>query len=378
VDKFVVGGLGLARCAMTKDGKLPRALNAWRRKYACSAVIEPPNILSGIWSPKMKIHFNRFAKYVWGVLIFNLLVILWGAYVRASGSGAGCGSHWPLCNGEVIPQSQQIATLIEFTHRLSSGASLLLIIGLFIWAFRAYPKGHVVRLGASLSLVFIITEALIGAGLVLFKWVAKDASVGRVISISLHLINTFLLLASLSLTAWWSTGGKPVRLKDPGSVLVGLAIGLVGVLALGVTGAITALGDTLFPSSSLAEGFQQDFSSTAHFLVRLRFWHPLIAISVGLYLIFIAGLLGFLRSDQHVRRFVLVFVLLFLIQLGIGVTNLALLAPVWMQIIHLLFADLVWISLVLMAATTLSQSEGLLETAEEQRPLPYVDSHSTT
>jgi heme A synthase len=328
----------------------------------------------------MKIQFKlkRFSKYAWGVLIFNLLVILWGAYVRASGSGAGCGSHWPLCNGEVIPQSQQVATLIEFTHRLSSGTSLLLIIGLFLWAFRAYPKDHVVRLGASLSMVFIITEALIGAGLVLFRWVAKDASIGRVISISLHLVNTFLLLASLSLTAWWSTGGKPIRLKDQGALLVWLFIGLVGVLLLGVTGAITALGDTLFPSSSLAEGFQQDFSPAAHFLIRLRFWHPLIAISAGFYLIFVASLLGFLRSDQQLRRFALVFVILFLVQLGIGVTNLALLAPVWMQIIHLLFADLVWISLVLTAATALSQSMVSLEAARKQQPSPYADSHSTT
>jgi heme A synthase len=326
----------------------------------------------------MKLNLNRFSKYVWGILILNLVVILWGAFVRASESGAGCGSHWPLCNGEVLPQSPQIATLIEFTHRLSSGASLLLILGLFVWALRAYPRGHVVRLGASLSMVFIITEALIGAGLVLFKWVAKDASTGRVISISFHLINTFLLLASLSLTAWWSTGGKPARLRDQRNLVVWLGIGIIGVLALGVTGAITALGDTLFPSSSLAEGLQQDFSSTAHFLVRLRIWHPLIAISVGFYLIFVATLLGFLRSDPYIKRFALVFVLLFLIQLGIGVINLALMAPVWMQIIHLLMADLVWIALVLMTATSFAERKVAFETAEKKRALPYADSHSIT
>ena len=326
----------------------------------------------------MKLKLNRFSKYAWGVLIFNLAVILWGAYVRASGSGAGCGSHWPLCNGEVVPQYPQIATLIEFAHRLSSGASLLLILVLFVWALRVYPKGHAARSGASLSMVFIITEALIGAGLVLFQWVAKDASIGRVISISLHLINTFLLLASLSLTAWWSTGGKPVHLKNQGNLVVWLGIGVIGVLALGITGAITALGDTLFPSSSLAEGIQQDFSSTAHFLVRLRFWHPLIAISVGFYLIFVASLLGFLRSDRYIKRFALAFIILFLMQLGIGVINLVLLAPVWMQIIHLLFADVVWITLVLMTATTLSESAVALAPAESKRPLPYADSQRTT
>ncbi|MFN8454080.1 MAG: COX15/CtaA family protein [Anaerolineae bacterium] len=78
------------------------------------------------------VKLDRFAKYVWTVLAYNLAVILWGAFVRASGSGAGCGSHWPLCNGEVIPRTPQMETLVEFTHRLTSGLALLLVIGLTI------------------------------------------------------------------------------------------------------------------------------------------------------------------------------------------------------------------------------------------------------
>jgi cytochrome c oxidase assembly protein subunit 15 len=157
---------------------------------------------------------NRFAKYTWGVLALNLAVILWGAYVRASGSGAGCGSHWPLCNGVVIPRAPQIETIVEFTHRLSSGLSLVLVVGMLVWSFRAFPKGDKVRLGASLSMFFIITEALVGAGLVLFKWVAQDASLGRAISIGIHLVNTFLLLGSITLTAWWASGGQSIQLKS--------------------------------------------------------------------------------------------------------------------------------------------------------------------
>ena len=159
---------------------------------------------------------NRFAKYAWGVLAFNMFVILWGAFVRASGSGAGCGSHWPLCNGVVIPPLPQLETIIEFTHRITSGVSLLLVVGLLVWAFRAYPRGHSVRLGAVLSMIFIVTEALIGAVLVLFSWVAKNESTGRVISVALHQTNTFLLLALLTLTAWWASGGTPMRLKGQG------------------------------------------------------------------------------------------------------------------------------------------------------------------
>src|SRR6266545_7603351 len=112
---------------------------------------------------------NRFATYAWAALGYNLFVIVWGAYVRASVSGDGCGSHWPLCNGEIIPSVGQTKTLIELTHRLSSGLALLMVVGLVAWAWRAYPKKHMVRQAAMFSLLFILTEALVGAGLVLFR-----------------------------------------------------------------------------------------------------------------------------------------------------------------------------------------------------------------
>jgi heme A synthase len=297
---------------------------------------------------------SRFAKYAWSVLAFNFAVILWGAYVRATQSGAGCGSHWPLCNGVVIPVAPAVETLVEYAHRLSSGLSLLLVVGLFVWAFRAYPKRGHVRLGASLSMLFIVTEALVGAGLVLFQWVARDESLGRVLAIPVHLANTFLLLASLTLTAWWASGGKRLVLKGQGPALWGLGLGLLGVLILGMTGAVTALGDTLFPSTSLGEALQQDFSSTAHILTRLRIWHPVIAISVGFYLLFLAGLLAMLHSGSQVRRPAIMLGVLFICQLFAGLVNVLLLAPVWMQLIHLFLADLVWISLVLLAAGRLS------------------------
>lgn len=315
---------------------------------------------------------SRYAKYAWGVLAYNLLVILWGVYVRASGSGAGCGSHWPLCNGVVIPQSPQIHTLIEFTHRMMSGFSLLLVVGLIVWAFRAYPKGHPARLGASLSMFFIITEALVGAGLVLFSWVNQNASLGRVISMAVHLVNTFFLLASLTLTAWWSSGGKRLKLRGQGLVLWGLGLGFLGVLLLGVSGSITALGDTLFPASSLAAGIQQDFSPTSQFLLRLRVWHPLIAISVGLYLIFVSLLLAIFRPSPRTKRFTMLLTGLFLLQLVAGLVNLVLLAPVWMQLLHLLLADSVWIALVLLGANTFAEPQGGYRTQEDVSPMPSV------
>lgn len=298
---------------------------------------------------------SKFAKYSWGVLAYNLLVILFGAYVRATGSGAGCGSHWPLCNGVVIPREPGIETIIEFTHRLTSGVALLLVLVLFVWAFRKYSKGNHVRLGASLSLLFVITEALVGAGLVLFEWVAEDASTGRAISISVHLVNTFLLLAALSLTAWWGSGGRPVRTSNRGIALWGFVIGFIGVILIGSSGAITALGDTLFPIDSLSEGISQDFDPSSHFLIRLRVWHPIIAIVVGFYVIFLSLVTGMLAEENKInKRIATLLSGLFVIQLIAGLINLILLAPIWMQILHLLLADLVWIALVILAASTFS------------------------
>jgi heme A synthase len=297
---------------------------------------------------------SKYAKYAWFVLLFTIGVILWGALVRATGSGAGCGNHWPSCNGVVVPLNPTTETLIEFTHRLTSGISLLLVVGMVVWARRRYPKGHPVRFGVFLSMFFMITEALVGAGLVLFGWVADDASLGRAVSISVHLVNTFLLLGALSLTAWWASGGSPIHLDGQGLTLVALLVALAGVMVIGVTGAITALGDTLFPVESLSEGIRQDLDPMAHFLIRLRVFHPLIAILTGFYQFLVSGLIGLFSSSKIVKRFAAIVAGLFFVQLGAGLVNLILLAPVWMQLLHLFLADMVWISLVLLTASALS------------------------
>lgn len=296
---------------------------------------------------KPNLRFARFSALTLGV---NILVILWGAYVRATGSGAGCGSHWPLCNGEVIPRAPAIETVVEFTHRLTSGAALLLVLAMFIWSRRAYFKGHRVRLGANLSLVFIVTEALIGAGLVLFEWVGGDTSAARAVSIVVHLLNTFILLAALTLTSYWAFGGEGLDLRGRESNLALLFVALAGTMVLGASGALAALGDTLFPVSSLAEGLRQDFSPTAHFLIRLRILHPTIAVVMGIYLILYAGYNNLRSLGGAVRPLARSLTTLVVIQLGAGLLNVLLLAPVWMQLVHLLLADLVWIVLILLAA----------------------------
>lgn len=300
---------------------------------------------------------TRFLRFAWGLVVYNLGVVAWGAFVRATGSGAGCGNHWPLCNGEALPRPESVETLIELTHRLTSGLDGLLVLALAVWAFRAFPRRHPVRWAAAASLVFLVSEALIGAGLVRFELVAGNASAARAWVMAAHLVNTFLLLGFLTLTAEWSRrpddGGRPLRIAaaDPAAWL--LLAGLGGVLVLGVSGAIAALGDTLFPAESFAEGVAQDLAPGAHAFVRLRALHPVIAFAMGLYLAFAAFTVARLRPDPSVERRASAIVWLFVGQLAVGLVNLALAAPVALQLVHLFVADLVWIALVLLTAAAL-------------------------
>jgi heme A synthase len=297
---------------------------------------------------------RRYTQFAWWVLAYNILVILWGAYVRASGSGAGCGQHWPLCNGQVIPKAEHIQTLVEFAHRITSGISALLAVALLVWALRIFPKGHLARRGAKLTVIFIVIESLLGAGLVLFQLVNHNTSAARAVASGIHLVNTLLLVGAITLTAWWAGGGRDIRLRGQGAVGWMLGVGVLAVLALGATGAITALGDTLFPSASLSAGIAQDLDPTAHFLVRLRFWHPALAVASGIYLLVIGQILSRQRPSNGTRLGATLLLLLFLVQLGVGSINLAMLAPITLQIIHLLMADLVWVALVLLCAATLA------------------------
>jgi len=301
---------------------------------------------------------RAFAAAAWCTLGWNLLVILWGAYVRASGSGAGCGGHWPLCNGQVVPSAPQGATIIEYAHRLSSGVALIAVFALAFAARRVFPKHHAVRKASVAAAVLIVTEALLGAGLVLFDYVAHNASAGRAAYLSLHLVNTQLLLASLFTTAWLARRDESALPR----VRPLLWAALCAALVVSITGAIAALGDTLFPATSLAAGMSQDFSSAASGLLRLRIIHPAIAVIASVLILYSA--LRSLRGTTAAgtRRAAQCVLLLVFAQLCVGAVNIALLAPVFMQIGHLLVADLLWLALVALALEggNITRSAGVL------------------
>lgn len=290
---------------------------------------------------------QRYRRASVAYLAYTVGVILWGALVRATLSGDGCGDHWPLCNGEVVPLAPSTETMIELTHRVTSGLAWFIAAGFLVWN-RKFDN-RLVRRGALWSFVFMTTEALVGAGLVVFRMVADNPDTARGYWSGAHLTNTLLLLAALTLHTYWAYGGAAIRWRKRAWWLVAV---LVGWMLLGASGAIAALGDTLFPSSSLAEGVAADFSASSHLFLRLRTLHPILALGVGAGTLYLIG-----KEMSTQRRFALAVGALLITQIGLGFLNVLLLAPIWLQLVHLLVADVLWIGLCWLAAASLSPDQ---------------------
>lgn len=284
-------------------------------------------------------------------IMYLLLVIVFGAWVRASGSGAGCGSHWPLCNGELVPADPGTATLIEYSHRLSSGLTLPLSLLVFWLLIRQAPSGHRARRAAFGTVLMVIVEGLVGAGLVLLGHVADNLSVYRAVSMSLHLLSTFTLMAFATLTWHWSRDLRHLPEKHSGLQLSPALpwSGLLALLLLGISGAVTALGDTLFPVSEPGDAWAMGMMGKSHLFVQLRIWHPFLAVAVGAWLIFLAR--HFAAKIPKVRALAAGLTWLILLQLCLGYLNIWLMAPVWLQLLHLLIAELIWISYILLLSS---------------------------
>ncbi|WP_446745788.1 COX15/CtaA family protein [Silvibacterium acidisoli] len=305
--------------------------------FAASANLQPPS--------------SALRRFAWGVLGCNVAVVLEGAAVRSTGSGAGCGDHWPLCNGTVVQHHPTLATLIEFTHRSISGIALIAVVALVFWVFRRTIKGHIARAAVVASLILILNEALLGALLVLLGKTAHDQSASRGVYLALHFTNTLLLLGALTLTghflsrrAGFMRGSVELR-----SSKVALT-GVICLLFVGVAGSLAALGDTLFPATSLREALLQDFGQTAghvSWLIRLRWIHPASSFIAGIFLLWLVA--NGLRTQANQRLSLSVIFLLGL-QYALGVADVVLLTPTWMQILHLLGADLLWIAVVVLSA----------------------------
>ncbi len=296
-------------------------------------------------------------RFAWGVLVYFVAVILWGAVVRSTGSGAGCGDRWPLCNGTILQQAASVETLIEFTHRITSGLSLLAVVILLVWTLRTTSRGHMARPAAVAALFLTLMEAVLGALLVELGLTAGSLSPLRPPMLALHLTNTLLLVAALALCAHFLGRSHGVQrdriaLRRPWKNLA--AVLLVALVA--VTGSLAALGDTLFPAASLAAAFHQDLSTASVWLVRWRWAHPALALLTGGFLLW---MLPSARQDKTHRGLASTTLALTVCVLLLGLLDVALLAPVWLQIAHLAAALTLWIALVVLAARTTFPPAGL-------------------
>lgn len=291
----------------------------------------------------------------WIALIGNVLVILQGAVVRATGSGAGCGSHWPTCNGEVIPLAASTATLIEFSHRLLTLGVLLIGSWLLIRAFRLREEKPGLFVWATAAFIFLIFEALIGAATVLLGLTGDNATLGRGIMVATHLVNSLLLVGTLTLTVIYAQKNAPwpLRINKQGLLATVLGVGIVGMLVLIFSGGIAAMGNTIFPVDSLAEGLAADFDPDSHLLIRLRVLHPIIAVTVGIYLFLSLGLSWYLKPEPQAKRIAQALFAVYMLQLVLGVVNLVLLAPIVLQLLHLSTAVLAFALLTAFSAYAL-------------------------
>lgn len=298
---------------------------------------------------------SRVSRVARATLVYTVGVVLFGAVVRISGSGAGCGQHWPSCNGELTHLPKRLETAIELTHRVTAGLTLLPAIYLAVLAFRATPRRHRLRTAALLGVALTIAEDLIGAALVLFGLVDKNISATRAVVMPLHLIFTYGLVATLTLAACWtSTASRDEPEPNEGSPrLAWVLLAALGTLVVAATGAVTALGDTVYPplAHTLMGRVAEDQGSSAHFLQRFRGVHPVLAILTATGIAWLAGSLwdapGVVR--RRASRIVLAFVVA---QVVAGVSNVLLSAPGWLQVVHLGLSLGLWIALIALIGLT--------------------------
>ncbi len=300
---------------------------------------------------------KRYAQYAWFLLAYTIVVILIGVFVRATGAGAGCGSSWPTCNGDIIPRPEQVETVIEFTHRITSALMGVLIIVMVAWSWRVYGPKHGATRMALWTLFFTIVEGAIGAGLVKFELVADNVSTERAYVLAAHLVNTLILLWVQTLATWYASGGRPIRWRNQTPQSTYLLIAFLALMAVGAAGAITALGDTLFPVGSFAEGAAAKFDPESHFTVRARIWHPTMAILASAYLIVLFYYVPLFRDHDPSRFWRHMTGWLVAIQITAGCLNVLLAVPVWMQLVHLFLADAMWIALTFVTTYMLQEPE---------------------
>lgn len=280
----------------------------------------------------------RLLKWWKLLLVYTWFIIVWGAFVRASGSGDGCGKNWPSCHGELFLPNSSVQTLIEYIHRATSGFYGIFVLILVIFTLSILKKERIKRpiyyIIPVVVLFLTIFEALIGAKLVLSGLVGLNASWSRAIIMIVHLLNTFILVSSI-VGGIILYGNRTLDFERPQIGKNWYIMCTLLLIAVAALGALTALGDTLYPAESLHHGITQDFALGTPWILRLRVFHPVLAVLTVFAITYMT--LDHLKHKD--TRLLLIWAYLVL---SIGLVNLLLLAPVHMQLLHLLGAQILW------------------------------------
>jgi heme a synthase len=289
--------------------------------------------------------FSSIRTFANLLIAYAIVIIAWGAFVRISGSGDGCGQHWPLCHGTLIMSDSvtaELKTWIEFAHRAKSGLFGILVIFLWISIWRLPTASPTLRRAGLATVILTGIEGFLGAQLVLQGWVGDDVSLGRALMSAAHFGNTLLLLGVLTLVSLHATPHPPRYLGQTLELRTASWLGVLAVCLLGCSGAWAALGSTLLPSDSLLGGLQSDLAETVPFAVRVRILHPVLGLALAALVANLALRLYHLRKDSPAK----VFLTLSILQPFVGVVTLLVLSPTGMKLAHLIGADLLWISMI--------------------------------
>ena len=292
---------------------------------------------------------SRFCWFTWCLLVCTVAVIVSGDVVQATSSGAGCGESWPRCDGALFPSISDAHTAIEFTHRIATTVLSLGFIILVIGAWKLYSRHHHIWTTTLIASGFLIVEILLGAALVLFGWVESNASWGRVFADVLHVINTFLLVGSIALIAWFARGYPTLNIdfsKYPTKLLTG---SVTVILLIAITGTINSLADTL----ALSNEVDIDETPIALILINVRALHPVIAIVGGLGIFYVMLRLNYVTNDNFSKPLIAVQAVI-IVQFVVGMLNVLLLTPLEIQIVHLILAETLWVLVVLLIAQILT------------------------
>jgi len=294
---------------------------------------------------------KKLSTYAWVLVYYTLFVIVWGAWVRISHSGDGCGKSWPLCDGVLFPKDAEAKTWIEYFHRLTSGIYGLVVIHLFYLNQKFFPTKTLQRVFGFSTLILMIIEAALGAALVLKGLVGENATIFRLVVMTLHQINSLLLVGSTVALAW-VTAKDPIYQWDLKKLFLHRGL-LFLFIFIPATGAWAALSNTLFPSTDLLQGLADDFSSDSPWILKLRILHPLLATGFCIYWSYFFWNQSEETQDPKVKKSSQYLAAFFVAALGFGALTLISLSPVWMKLVHLIMAQLLWILLTSYVMTSL-------------------------